>query len=113
MVLRLALVRLDEDDQHEIQRPHHNPAVSGRPVRHRRQGEEQEADILRDPRAVAHDPPLPLGPGATQRGGHLASGPRADERRRAWEEPGLPAYVVAVDPGGETFPERARAADTR
>src|SRR5438874_2759151 len=111
MEFRHTLVRENQHDEHGVQRSDDDPAVGRGPMRHGGQGQQQEANILRDPRTPAHHPTLPPGPGAAQRVGHLTSGPSADERRRAWEEPGLPARVVAVNPGGDTSPERIPVAD--
>src|ERR1700704_1584315 len=62
----LTLVRKNQHDEHGIQRSDDDPAVGRRPMRHGCQGQQQKADILRDPCTPAHHPTLPLGPGMTQ-----------------------------------------------
>src|SRR5919109_2487919 len=62
MNLRLALVRQNQADHHEIERPNHDPAVRRRPSRHRGDREQEEANVLRDPRAALDDGALPFSP---------------------------------------------------
>src|SRR6267378_4389536 len=94
MNLRLALVGENESDEHEIERADHDPAIRGRPARYRGDGEQQEANVLRDPGAARDDRTLPLRPGQLYRDRYGAAGERARQRGRPREEPRLPAHVV-------------------
>src|SRR6266850_383464 len=73
MEFRLALMREDETDQHEIERPHDDPAVDRRPTRDDDQRQQQEADVLRDPRTSSHDRALMSRPGPRQDRRHGAA----------------------------------------
>src|SRR5258706_4752522 len=96
MEFRLTLVRENEKDEHGVQRPDDDPAVGSRPVRHRRQGQQHEPDLLGDQRAALHDPTLALRPRSAQRRGDIASCQRPGQTGRAREQPTLAAHVVAV-----------------
>src|SRR6185503_2494403 len=85
----LALVGENERDHYQIQRPDHDPAIGGRIAGDHGHREQQEPDILRNPRAAADDPALPLRPRPAHRCGNISSGERANERRRPWEQQGL------------------------
>src|SRR6267378_3503657 len=112
MNLRLALVGENESDEHEIERADHDPAIRGRPARHRGDSEQQEANVLRDPGAARDDRTLPLRPGQLYRDRYRAAGERARQRGRPREEPRLPAHVVAIEPGRQAGPDR-RASGNR
>src|SRR3989442_11778427 len=99
MNLRLALMDQNEPDEHEIERADHDPAIRGRPSRYRGDGEEEEPDVLCDPRAALKNRALSLRPRQLDRHRHGAAGERARQRGRTREEPRLPAYVIAVKPG--------------
>src|ERR1043166_5599947 len=95
----LALVRDNQNQKHDVERSYHDPAIRGGPMRHHRQREQQEANVLRDPRAAPHHPTLSLRPGLAHRRRYFPTRQRAGEPHRAGEEPCLAADVVAVDPG--------------
>src|SRR5689334_14212333 len=87
----LTLVREDEKDQHDVQRPDDDPAVGGRPVRHGGQRQQHEPDVLRDERAALHHRALALRPRPAQRRRDVAARQRAGEGGRAREQPCLAA----------------------
>src|SRR6267142_57984 len=76
MKLGLALVGKNERDQYQIQRADHDPAIRGRMAGHHGHRQQQEADVLRNPRAPAHDPALAFRPRPSQRCRNITPPPR-------------------------------------
>src|SRR5260370_37579849 len=99
MNLRFALVGQNETYEYEIERADHDPAIRSRPPRYSGNREQEEADVLCNPRAALDNRALPLRPRQLDRHRHGAAGERASQRRCAREEPRLSAYVVGVEPG--------------
>src|SRR5258705_1681764 len=76
MKLGLALVGENERDQYQIQRPDHDPAIRGRIAGHHRDRQQQEPDILPNPRATADDPALALRPRPPHQCRNITAPPR-------------------------------------